>query len=143
MRTSKSGKPAASATCEPASPGSAGIQIFLDANPEKSGFCRDPARQLNSLSACKTFNLLAQRNHLPIGTARALQERVRWREGPAAFPKPLTHKQGESHVTNQSKTDKSPRRLPQEIAGGKSRVRECRPFGYLHRSGRLSGATHR
>jgi len=45
MRTSKSGKMASSPRCGSAIPGSAHIQKNLDANPEKSGFCRNPARR--------------------------------------------------------------------------------------------------
>src|SRR5207247_5892561 len=44
-------------------------------------------------SISKTLISFLQRNHRSIGTTRALEDCVRWRKGPMAFPKPLTLKQ--------------------------------------------------
>src|SRR2546428_53916 len=69
---SKAGKPAASPTCQSASPGSTCFQKNLDANPEKSGFCGKSSTPAHVRFFPKPFISLPQRNCASVGTARAL-----------------------------------------------------------------------
>src|ERR1700674_3489568 len=61
MPVGKSGKPVASARRRSGSPGSREIQIFLDVDPEKSGFCSNLARRINSARLLKSFIPLIHR----------------------------------------------------------------------------------